>query len=84
VTTAEIGPRADARPDGWTCLCHFPSGEEGVYLVEHERLLRGTRTSIAGVEGLWTVTEMTAPDEAEVIDAEIWVRPAETTTGDPQ
>lgn len=57
-----------------TCLCHFPDGSEGVYVVEHERLLRGTQTTIAGLEGLWVVTEMIAPDEAEVIDAEIWLR----------
>ena len=44
--------------------------------MEREQLLRGTRTPIAGLAGIWTVTEMIAPDEAEVIDAEIWVRPA--------
>jgi len=58
-----------------TCLCHFPDGSEGVYVVEHKQLLRGTQTTIAGLEGLWVVTEMNPPDEAEVIDAELWVRP---------
>ena len=64
------------RPMTWTCLCHFSSGAEGVYVVEREQLLRGSQTEIAGLDGLWLVTEMLAPDEAEVIDAEIWVRPA--------
>ncbi len=61
----------------WTCLCHFSVGSEGVYRVEHERLLRGSKTTIVGLQGLWVVTEMNAPDEAEVIDAELWIEPAE-------
>ena len=61
----------------WACLCHFPDGSQGVYRVEHERLLAGSQTTIAGLEGLWVVTEMNAPDKAEVIDAEIWVEPYE-------
>ena len=65
------------RPTAWTCLCHFPSGADGVYyVVVREQLLRGTQTVITGLPGVWTVTEMIAPDEGEVIDAEIWVRPA--------
>lgn len=60
-----------------TCLCHFPDGSAGVYVVETEPLLRGTLTAITGLPGLWVVTEMDAPDEAEVlISAEIWLRPA--------
>ena len=60
-----------------TCLCHFPDGSAGVYTVESEPLLIGTKTTIAGLAGLWVVTEMNAPGEAEVvITAEIWVRPA--------
>ena len=67
------------RPDqvpNMTCLCHFSDGSEGVYVVEHAQLLRGSRTTIVGVEGLWVVTEMLAQDEAEVIDAEVWLRTA--------
>ena len=57
-----------------TCLCHFPDGSDGVYSVEYEyELLRGSVLTIVGLEGAWVVTEMDAPDEAEVIDAEIWV-----------
>lgn len=67
--------KVDSVPN-WTCLCHFPDASEGVYMVEHDQVLRGTHTTIAGLEGLWVVTEMIAPDEAEVIDAEIWVKPA--------
>jgi hypothetical protein len=59
-----------------TCLCHFPDGTQGVYHVEQQRLLRGTLTTIAGVDGAWVVTEMVAPDEAEAIYAELWLREA--------
>ena len=57
-------------------LCHFPDGSDGVYHVEQERLLKGTLTTIVGVDGLWVITEMAAPDEAEAIDAELWLREA--------
>ncbi len=61
----------------WTCLCHFPDGAEGVHIVEHrQELLRGAEATIVGLEGTWLITEMNAPGEAEVIDAEIWVKPA--------
>jgi hypothetical protein len=76
MTTAELELRPDTRVHGWVCLCHFSSGADGVYVVEREQLLRGTITPIAGLAGTWTVTEMVAPDQAEVIDAEIWVRRA--------
>lgn len=61
---------------GWNCLCHFPDGSVGVYRLADERLLIGSRTTIIGLEGLWIVTEMNPPDEAEVVDAELWLRPA--------
>ena len=57
-----------------TCLCHFPDGSAGVHAVEYQyELLKGSVLSIVGLEGAWVVTEMDAPDEAELIDAEIWV-----------
>ena len=57
-----------------TCLCHFPDGSDGVYAVECEYdLLRGSVVTVVGLDGAWVVTEMDAPDEAEVIDAEIWL-----------
>lgn len=66
-----------------TCLCHFPDGSEGVYLIEHDQLLRGAQATIAGLEGLWVVSEMIPPDEAEVTVAELWVkRPSDEETAD--
>jgi hypothetical protein len=59
-----------------TCLCHFPDGSDGVYHVEQERLLRGALTTLTGIEGVWVITEMVAPDESEAIDAELWLREA--------
>jgi len=72
------GTAADGLPSGRarTCRCHFPDGSDGVYAVEHDQLLRGTRTTITGLEGVWVVTELSPPGEAEIIDAELWVRPA--------
>ena len=58
-----------------TCLCHVPDGSEGVHYIEHQQaLLRGAEVTIVGLEGTWAIVEMNAPDEAEVIDAEIWVK----------
>lgn len=59
-----------------TCLCHFSNGDDGVYTLNHDRLLKGTTVALTGLDGIWTITEMEAPDEAEVIDAELWLRPA--------
>ena len=57
-----------------TCLCHFPDGSDGVHIAAGENeLLRGAVITIVGFEGVWVVTEMNPPGEAEVIDAEIWV-----------
>jgi hypothetical protein len=44
---------------------HIAAGEN--------ELLRGAVITIVGFEGVWVVTEMNPPGEAEVIDAEIWV-----------
>ena len=56
-----------------SCLCHFSDGDDGVYALNHERLLRGSRVTITGLDGVWIVTELEAPDEAELIDAELWL-----------
>ena len=50
----------------WSCLCHFSGGDEGVYALHHDWILRGSRVTITGLDGVWIVTELEAPDEAEV------------------
>ena len=58
------------------CLCHFSDGDYGVYTLNHDRLLRGSRVTINELDGIWIITELDAPDEGERIDAELWLRPA--------